>query len=227
MFVGHIGAGLIAKRVEPRLNLGTVFVAALFPDILLWCLVLIGVENVVVTTDFAITHYFTFDFPYSHSLASNIVFTAVAGLLAFALTGSVPGRLRIAIVFALAYLSHFLLDIVVHVPDIPFLGRDSPKLGLGLWSMMPVALALEFALAGVALFWYMEGPRTTIHGKPLVAGLVILLAAMTGAGPYLTTQVPESVWLALTSLVTLGVIVLIGFWADGKFSFCVAETEEE
>ena len=32
-----------------------------------------------------------------------------------------------------AVASHWLLDLIVHVPDLPLAGNDSPKLGLGLW----------------------------------------------------------------------------------------------
>jgi hypothetical protein len=46
MFVGHLGAGLAIKAAAPRLNLGTVVAAALYADLLLWALVLAGVESV-------------------------------------------------------------------------------------------------------------------------------------------------------------------------------------
>ena len=45
MFVGHLGAGLAVKAAEPRWNLGVLFAAALFADLLLWTLVLAGVES--------------------------------------------------------------------------------------------------------------------------------------------------------------------------------------
>jgi hypothetical protein len=225
MFVGHLGAGLIAKRIEPRLNLGVVFVAALFPDVLLWLLVLFGVEKVFVPTDFPTTHYFKFDFMYSHGLLATIVWTVLAGSLAFAMTGSMPARHRIAIVFALVLLSHFFLDLVVHEPEMPMAGPASPKIGLGLWSIMPIALAVELGLAGLALFWYLLGPSSAIHSKPLVAGLLILIAAMTAVGPYLNTQIPERISLAVSSLITLCIVVMIGFWADGRISLFVEETD--
>lgn len=46
MFVGHIGAGLAVKRWAPEWNLGVLFFAALFADLLLWSLVAAGVESV-------------------------------------------------------------------------------------------------------------------------------------------------------------------------------------
>jgi hypothetical protein len=48
MFVGHPGAGLVAKRLAPRMNLGWLFLAAMLLDVLLWSFVLLGLEEVHV-----------------------------------------------------------------------------------------------------------------------------------------------------------------------------------
>jgi hypothetical protein len=63
MFVGHLGAGLAARTVGLRLNLGLLFFAAMLPDFVLWLLVLAGIEHGMVPPDYANLHYLTFDFP--------------------------------------------------------------------------------------------------------------------------------------------------------------------
>ena len=46
MLVGHIAVGLAAKRITPRVSLGTTVLAAVLPD-LLWCTFLLaGIEHV-------------------------------------------------------------------------------------------------------------------------------------------------------------------------------------
>lgn len=46
MLVGHVAVGLVAKRVVPRVSLGTLLLSSLLAD-LLWCVFLIaGIERV-------------------------------------------------------------------------------------------------------------------------------------------------------------------------------------
>ncbi|MBV8784903.1 MAG: hypothetical protein JOZ67_12005, partial [Gammaproteobacteria bacterium] len=56
MFAGHMGAALALARAERRLNLGWLVLAALLLDVVLWLLVLAGVERVSIPVDFPHTH---------------------------------------------------------------------------------------------------------------------------------------------------------------------------
>jgi hypothetical protein len=70
MFLGHFGVGFGAKRFAPRASLGTLFLAALFADLLWPTLLLLGVERVRIAP--GITRVTPLDFvsyPISHSLA--------------------------------------------------------------------------------------------------------------------------------------------------------------
>jgi hypothetical protein len=42
-----------------------------------------------------------------------------------------------------AVLSHWVLDLMVHVPELPLGGETAAKVGLGLWNVMPPSLMLE------------------------------------------------------------------------------------
>ncbi|MBK6394805.1 MAG: hypothetical protein IPF73_09020 [Betaproteobacteria bacterium] len=152
MFVGHLGAGLAVKAAEPRWNLGVLFAAALFADLLLWVLVLFGVESVGASVQSGRARFFTFAFPISHGALASAGWTLAAATLGWIVAGTgTPRRARLACTLAIAVASHFVLDLVVHVPDLPVAGGDSAKLGLGLWRAMPAALAVELALAVAAL----------------------------------------------------------------------------
>lgn len=217
MFVGHIGAGLFAKRFEPRLNLGALLFAALFADLLLWVLVVLGVESVGVPATAGAGRFFTFDFPVSHGLAASVLWSALAAAAGwFAVAPGAARRWKLAAALALAAFSHFVLDLVVHVPDLPVLGPESPKLGLGLWRHMPVALALELALAAGALLLYLRGTRLSRARSFLAAGTVAVAAALTAAGPYLPGAPPPPAMLALSSLATLAVVIALGFAVEGR-----------
>ena len=81
MFIGHLGVGLALKKAEPRVNLGWLFAAAMLPDLVLWSLVLAGVEQSWVPSDYAERRYLGFEFPYSHSLLGVLAGSALAGAL--------------------------------------------------------------------------------------------------------------------------------------------------
>ena len=62
-------------------------------------------------------------------------------------------RLTGGIAIALAVFSHWILDLIVHVPDLE-LWPGGLRVGFGLWNNYPVALAVEFGvlLAGFGLY---------------------------------------------------------------------------
>ncbi len=219
MFVGHIGAGLAVKRLEPRLNLGALLLAALFADALLWLLVLLGIESVGPTIDTGRGKFFTFVFAYSHGLAANLAWATLAALIGwFAVGDGYPGRTRLAGALGTAVLSHFVLDVIDHVPEMPVLGQRSPMLGLGLWQHMPVAIALELGIGAAVLALYLWQAHLSVGRKMLVAGLVLVASLMTAAGPYAPGPPPPPAMLAATSLVIVLAVVLVGFIVERRFA---------
>lgn len=222
MFVGHLGASLAAKAAEPRLNLGAAFCAGLFADLLLWALVLAGIESVGPPQAAGPARFFTFVFPYSHSLAGNIVWSLVfAGVAWRRSPDAGASRTRVACLMGLVVLSHFVLDLIVHVPDLPIAGAASEKLGLGLWRRMPVALALECALTAAAFVWWLRRTSPPRARLAFVAGVVLVCAVLTSVGPYVPGDPPPAGGLAASSLVTLLAVVAAGFAAERRFSLVV------
>lgn len=116
MFIGHFAVAFAAKRATPRTSLGTTFVAAQLADLLWPIFLLLGWERVRVTSsanpflilDF--THY-----PWSHSLLMGVVWGVALGALYFAVTRNGRG----AVIVGLLVPSHWVLDLFVHVPDLP------------------------------------------------------------------------------------------------------------
>jgi len=221
VFVGHIGAGLALKRFEPRLNLGALLFAALFADALLWVLVLLGIESIGTPVDAGHGKFFTFVFPYSHGLAASLGWSALAGLVGWLAPTGVTGRARLAGALAAAVFSHFVLDFIDHVPDMPLLGEGSAKLGLGLWRHMPLAIAVELVITGAGLALYLSRIRLSKGRAALVAGLALMAALLTAAGPYAPGPPPPAAVLAATSLVTVFAVVLVGFSVERRFALTV------
>ena len=94
---------------------------------------------------------------------------------------------------ALAF-SHWVLDLVVHRPDLPILPGGTNYLGFGLWDYAWPSYALEVGLLGVAIAWWLkvtEGPRWTVVASwALVAVLAVLQFAVI-TGPTLAVQAGE------------------------------------
>src|SRR5262245_34853334 len=176
MLVGHLGAGLAAKAVEPRLGLGTLFAAAMLLDALLWAMVLIGTEAATVPGDYATQHYLYFNFPYSHSLLAAILWSVVGAIAWAALTrgGQFSGRIfsRSAVIIALLVFSHWLLDFLVHPSQLP-ITPGGPTLGFGLWDEQPLGLEVELGVAAAGLLLYLPRAGIVWSRRAVVAALTI------------------------------------------------------
>ena len=91
MFAGHVGAALALGRVERRVNVGVFVFAALVLDVLLWLLVLVGLESVTSPANFSATHQPEFAFPCSHGLSASLGKWHTAGRAIVACLGSNEG----------------------------------------------------------------------------------------------------------------------------------------
>ena len=151
MFVGHFAAGFIAKRAAPAASLGTMILAAMFPDVLFCVFLLAGVEHVAIQPGItAVNALDLYDIPLSHSLLTDVVWAAALGALYFWRRRDRRGAW---VVFA-AVLSHWLLDFVSHRPDMPLAPGVSRYFGLGLWHSAWATLVVEGLLWSVSIVLY-------------------------------------------------------------------------
>lgn len=213
MFAGHIGAALAIGRAERRINVGLFVVAALWLDILLWLFVLAGWESVTIGADFAATHQPAFVFPWSHGLLASAGWAALAGVAVGAFhPGQGLARWRIAALIAAAVFSHWLLDALVHVPELPLAGAGSPKVGLGWWQHMPVALAVEALVVVAGLWLFLRGAGLSRARKLWLTTLSLVLLVFTIAGMTIAPAPPSAMAMAASSLVTILLVGAAACW---------------
>jgi len=176
MFIGHFGAAFALKPAAPRVSLGMLFISAQFVDLLWPGMLLIGAERVEIVP--GITQMVPLDFvhyPITHSLVGAAGWALlVAGVYAIARKYRAG-----AIVCGIAVLSHWVLDLLVHRPDLPLMPGESVRLGLGLWNQPVAAIALESVIfiAGVWLYCRATRPADRLGTWALV-GLVAFLVVI-------------------------------------------------
>jgi hypothetical protein len=209
MFVGHLAAALVAKKAEPRLPLGAA-VAASFGIDLLWPVFLLsGLESVRVHPgDTAFTHLAFESYPWSHSLLMVVGWSAVAALLSRYLLSS----RRVGTVIGALVLSHWVLDLVTHRPDLP-LWPGGPLVGLGLWDSVTGTLAVEGALLVLGTYLYvgMTSPRTWV-GTAALAGLIGLTTVIWAFQPWAPPP-PSASAVAQVGLV-MWILPLWALWVE-------------
>jgi len=212
MFAGHVGAALLVGRAERRVNIGMFVFAALLLDVVLWLFILLGWESVAIPADFAETHQPHFDFPYSHGLVASVAWSILLGAVVALAAAPRPGRLRIAALIAIAVFSHWLLDALVHVPEIPLAGEGSAKVGLGLWQRLPIALGVEALIVIAGLWAFVTGTRLARWRKIALVTLALLLLVFTIVGMTVAPPPPSPIAMAASSLVTLLVVCALFAW---------------
>lgn len=212
MLAGHIGAGLAIGRIERRVNVGVFIAAALLLDFALWLFILFGWEAVNIPADFVRSHQAEFVFPWSHGLLAGAAWSAAAAAATFMGCGNLgEDRLRAAALMAAAVFSHWLLDALVHVPEMPLAGPFSPKVGLGLWQSMPWALALEAAVVVAGLLIFLPGSALARNRKLWLALLTGLTLVFTILGMTVAPAPPSGMAMAGTSLLTLVVVCALAY----------------
>src|SRR2546423_5293289 len=153
--ISHASAALVFKKQYPRVGLWPLLIAVQFVELLWIVFTYLGIEHVRVTRDKVHLDFL----PYSHS-----VFTAVfVAALAWGFGKSVR-RTYVGAAIALAVLSHIVLDIIHHEPNIALLPMAwGPRLGLNLQGYPLLDFIVELGLC-VACWKYFGGSAGLLVG---------------------------------------------------------------
>jgi hypothetical protein len=153
MFIGHFGVALAVKKVAPRTSLGSLILAAEFLDLLWPIFLLCGIEHVEIVPGITKVSPFDFtDYPISHSLVMVFVWSALLGGIYYAFKRYWRG----AWILAGAVTSHWILDFIVHRPDLPLRPGGETRLGLGLWNSWPASITVEILFFGAGVWIYLS-----------------------------------------------------------------------
>jgi hypothetical protein len=213
MFIGHLGAGLAMRKFDKKTNLAWFFVSVLFMDLLLWTFVLLGFEQVIVPAEFEKLHYLKYFFPYSHSLIAAVAWS----MLFYAATEMITKRQMTAVLMGAGVFSHYLLDIIVHTPELTIFGDNSTVIGFGLWNHIYLALLVEFVIYLAGLLIYLNETRGIgFGGKYGMYIFSIIIAAAAYVSQVLSPRPQNGNEVAGSALLSVILVILISYWLDRK-----------
>jgi hypothetical protein len=211
MFVGHYGVSFAAKGAEKSVPLWLLFIAVQLVDVLWSVFIMTGIEKVRIVPGITATNPLDLYYmPYTHSLLGAALW-AVAGYLVYKFLFKVSNRA--AILVGLAIFSHWILDLIVHRPDLA-LYDDSYKIGLGLWNYPAPAFALEAILLFAGIYFYMRRPKAvSLLGKigMPVFGVVLLIMQTV---VFFAAPPTSPAAAGVTALVLYMVFAGMAFWLE-------------
>jgi hypothetical protein len=214
VFVGHYGPSLAVKAVKNSIPLWILFIAVQLLDVFWSIFVLLGVEKVRIAPGITATNPLDLYYmPYTHSLVGAMLWSIAAGI-AYCLFRKVDGW-SAAVFVGAAVFSHWVLDWIVHRPDLP-LYDNSVKVGLGLWNYPVFAFVLEIVVLFSGMYLYMRTTRPLARGGSF--GIVIFGFVMLAFQAYVFFGPPPSSdkAAAVTALVLYSAFAGTAYWLDGK-----------
>jgi len=205
MFIGHFAPAMIAARHKDAPSLPVLFIGAQLVDWAFFGLLLTGAEKMRVTPGIsAMNPMDLYHMPYTHSLLGSAIFALVFGVLIFAATRNRTG----ALIAAAVVLSHWFLDLLVHVPDLTLAGSP-PKLGFGLWNHPSIEMPLELALTFGSLWLYAKVAQPKVLPLVSLAGVLLLLQAVNWFGP---VEPEVTAGTSLLAFFAFGLATLLAWW---------------
>ncbi|MDP3907130.1 hypothetical protein [Novosphingobium sp.] len=205
MFIGHWAPALALAARPKAPGIGTLFVAGQLVDWAFFGLLLTGTEAMRVTPGISVMNPMDlYHMPYTHSLLGSAGFAAAFGALVLGLTKSRAA----AGIAALVVLSHWFMDLLVHVPDLTLAGSP-PKLGLGLWNHPAIEMPLELGLTFGALWLYVRARRPSALRVGVLAAVLLALQAVNWFGP---VEPEVTTGTSLLAFVAFGAATLAAWW---------------
>lgn len=206
MFIGHWAPALAASAMSRKAPpLALLFVGAQLIDWAFFGFLLLGWEHMRFSPGISVMNPMDlYDMPYTHSLLGAGLFAAAIWTLrALVLRDAVGGMIGGAVI-----VSHWFLDLLVHVPDLTLAGSP-PKLGLALWNHPWAEMPLELGITFGALWYYVKVHRPAPMRVAVLALVLLALQAVNWFGP---VEPQVTAGTSLTAFAAYASATLAAWW---------------
>ena len=169
-----------------------------------------GVEHVRIDPgNTVVTPLDFYDYPITHSLVTVVGFS-VAATMVFYISRR---KLTSSLVVGGGVLSHWILDAVVHRPDLPIVPGGELNVGLGLWNSIPGTIVAELGLMAVGTVLYLASTDArTRTGLLAFWSLIVFLVGVWFAS--LFGPPPPDVTTLAFSVLGLWLLIPWAYWID-------------
>jgi hypothetical protein len=210
MFIGHYGPAFGAKAAMRQIPLWVLFIAVQWMDVVWSILVMAGVEKVRIVPGFTeASPLDLYYMPYTHGLGGALVLSALLGAVVALFMRD--NKRAVFLIVAACVFSHWILDLVVHKPDLWI--YDGVKVGFGLWRWIWISLPLELLTLFVGAWFYAHYVPARTAGNLVLWVFVALMAALEVYGAF--GRAPGSPQAeAQTALLAYGVLALLAGLVD-------------
>ena len=210
MFIGHFGVGFAGKKFEKSTSLGTYFMAAQWIDLIWPILLLLGIEKAEINPDISAVTPFDFTYyPFTHSLFAVVVWSALFAIVYYL----IRKKLKNALILGGLVISHWFLDLLVHIPDLPIFPGYSLKIGLGIWNSLAATLIVEGLIFAGGVYLYLKNTkaknRTGLYSLIGLVAFLVLMYVLNLFGPP-----PDSIEAVGIFGNAQWLIILWGYWID-------------
>jgi len=212
MYIGHYAVALAAKRAAPKTSLGTLIAAAQMIDLIWPVLVLIGIEKVAIDPGNTVVTPLSFaEYPFSHSLIAVMGWASLFAGIYWAITRYRTG----AVTIWLAVVSHWVLDLITHRPDLPLFPGGEKLLGLGLWNSLTATLLFEGGLFAAGIFIYLRTTKARDKTGQVAFWALLVFLLVTYAINIFGPPPPQGAEkMVAYSALLLWLLVPWGYWID-------------
>lgn len=216
MFVGHYSVAFAVKSNRNKIPLWVLFVAVQLLDFLWAPLVLLGIEKVRIVPGITATNPLDLYYmPYTHSLIGALVWSGLAFVLYRVASGARPSNAA-AFIVALAVFSHWILDLIVHRPDLAIYD-DSLKVGFGLWNYRGLEFGVEAAiLTGGILIYLNRNAVNSMARKVSIISFGVVLLLIQAANTFVGRPLSSGHAVAITALIFYTLFAGVAFLLEKR-----------
>lgn len=172
MFIGHFGVAYFVKKKQPDIPLWLLFISVFLLDFIGSIFFLSGIESATLNSTFGTNIFLQIkaNIQYSHSLMGSMIIS----IICFIIFWKVKKR-NWAWIIPLCIISHWLLDLIVHISDLTIFFNNNIRLGFGLYRHLILEYIFEILL--LVSGWLFLGNKNTI--SVITIAIMVALFSMT------------------------------------------------